>query len=119
MERRRQNRIETSIEVDICHLHGECVGRIRDLGSRSLFIEIDNQNYPATGTIIHLNFRIWTGQHQLSRQASGEVARWDETGVAVLFAEQDIVARAVIEEILFYLRTSPGSHNLLPKPDAA
>lgn len=119
MERRRHSRTEASVEVDVCHLQGECLGRIRDLGASSLFVEIDGQLLPSVGSIVHLNFRIWTGQFQLSRQASGEVARRGERGVAILFSPQDMVARAVVDEILFYLRMGDTRGNLLPRPDAA
>ena len=120
MDRRSHRRTETCIDVEIRHLHGSCRGRIRDLGQCSLFVEIEGGNYPATGSLVQLNFGIDTGWCHISRQATGEVARWDERGVAVRFdAGDDSIACAVIDEILHYQRMDRHGEHLLPAPDAA
>lgn len=119
MERRSHDRTETSIDVEIRHLHGCCRGSIRDLGGCSMFVEIEGGNYPATGSLVQLNFGIDTGWCRISRQASGEVARWDERGVAIRFDAGDGISCAVIEEILYYQRMDRRRDQLLPAPDAA
>lgn len=119
MDRRSHDRTETSIDVEIRHLHGSCRGRIRDLGQCSLFVEIEGGNYPATGSLVQLNFGIDTGWCHISRQATGEVARWDEQGVALRFDTGDGISCAVIEEILYYQRMDRQGDRLLPAPDAA
>lgn len=119
MDRRSHDRTETCIDVEIRHLHGLSRGRIRDLGPCSLFVEIAGGNYPATGSLVQLNFGIDTGWCRISRQATGEVARWDEQGVAVRFDTGDGISCAVIEEILYYQRMEQRQGRLLTATDAA
>ncbi|HSH29857.1 MAG TPA: hypothetical protein VK971_08115 [Thiohalobacter sp.] len=119
MERRSHDRTEASIDAEIRHLHGCCRGYIRDLGWCSLFVEIAGGDYPAIGSLVQLNFGIDTGWCWISRQASGEVARWDERGMVIRFDAGDGINCAVIDEILHYQRMDRQGEHLLPAPDAA
>ncbi|BAZ94237.1 hypothetical protein TspCOW1_08010 [Thiohalobacter sp. COW1] len=119
MERRSHDRTATCIDVEIRHLHGCCRGHIRDLGGCSMFVEIEGGNYPATGSLVQLNFGIDTGWCRISRQAGGEVARWDELGVAIRFDTGDGISCAVIEEILYYQQTAQRQDRPLTATDAA
>lgn len=103
IERRKHKRTSVDVEVELRCTRGSCQGLARDVSPRSLFIEVESGELPEANAIVQLNFKIWTGRHQLLRQASGRVVRTDDEGIAVSFAERDIFARGVIEEVIYYL----------------
>ncbi len=103
MERRKQSRKHISVDLDVHSSLGDCVGLVRDLSVRSMFLEVTGGNSPAMDDRIKLKFNIWTGRYMFSRQASGRVVRVTDEGVAVLFTERDLVTRSVIEEVMYYV----------------
>lgn len=53
---------------------------------------------------VALHFEIDTGMQVLSRRINGKVVRKEGTGLAVRFSEHDVLARAVIHELIYYMQ---------------
>ena len=112
MDRRNHPRAEVSV-----HLHIEAPGFVaqgiaRDISTRGVFVEFDQVRAHDDLHGVRLHFSIDTGSHVLSRQIGGKVVRNEGNGLAIRFADHDILGRAVVHELMYYLQLSRGE--LLP-----
>ncbi|MBI5042012.1 MAG: PilZ domain-containing protein [Gammaproteobacteria bacterium] len=108
MDRRNHPRAEISVHLRIEAPGLNAQGIARDISTRGIFVEFDQKR---TGDDIHdvrLYFAIDTGLQVLSRQIGGKVVRNEGDGLAIRFAEHDILGRAVVHELMYYLQLSRG-----------
>ncbi len=103
MERRRHRRIPITIRVDLVLPEETLFGVSRDLCPRGLFILLPADVARRVPDIVRINVRIWTGQVHISRQLRTRVVRRCTDGIAVQFQENDLLARAAADEVLFYM----------------
>lgn len=104
MERRKHQR--TSISVDLrVETHGKCIpGIAQDISSRGLFLKLPCIELDEHTRDIQLHFGIDTGMQVMSRKINGKIVRKDQAGIAVRFCEYDVLARAVVHELMYYMR---------------
>lgn len=104
MERRLHPRQNMSVRVRVTAPGIVCEGSVRDINVRGVFLEIERGQLGTAVRAVHLHFEIDTGSQILSRQIRGRVVRNEGDGAAIRFAEHDLLARAVISELLKYLQ---------------
>lgn len=104
MERRQHPRSDAAIHVRIDASGMTCQGLVRDISTRGIYVELDEGRIEATTRDVRLYFEIDTGAQVLSRQISGKIARQENDGLAVRFAEHDVLGRAVVQEVLYYMQ---------------
>lgn len=104
MERRKHPRSEAIIHARM-EAHGlDCQGVVRDISTRGIFVELERGQADAAARNVRLYFEIETGAQILSRQISGKIVRNEGTGLAIRFAENDILGRAVVHELMYYMQ---------------
>ena len=108
MERRKNPRTDIAVHVRLDLDGGEYHGIARDISTRGVFVELEVGDVQAGECGIDLHFEVDTGAQILSRQIAGTLVRCEERGLAVRFAEQDVLARAVIHELMYYMQLSRG-----------
>lgn len=104
MERRKHQRTDISVNLRIETRHTSHYGIARDLSTRGIYLELVDANLDELIRDVVLHFEIDTGVQVLSRKISGKVVRNDGAGVAIRFLEHDILARAVMHELMQYLQ---------------
>lgn len=104
MERRLHPRQNMSVRVRVTAPGIVCEGSVRDINVRGVFLEIERGQLGTAVRAVHLHFEIDTGSQILTRQIRGRVVRNEGDGVAIRFAEHDLLARAVVSELLKYLQ---------------
>ena len=108
MERRKHSRTDISVNVRL-ETGGQGFPAVaRDVSSRGIFLELECAALDEALNHIELHFEIDTGIQVLSRRISGTITRKDTTGLAVRFSEHDILARAVIHELMYYMQLLKG-----------
>lgn len=110
MDRRNHSRTDISVYLRIEASGFAAQGIARDISTRGIFVELE-QNRMGNGNDLHevrLYFAIDTGSQVLSRQIGGKVTRNEGNGLAIRFAEHDILGRAVVHELMYYLQLSRG-----------
>ncbi|MFZ5621012.1 MAG: PilZ domain-containing protein [Pseudomonadota bacterium] len=108
MERRLQSRQALSVRVRMTAPGIECEGLVRDINVRGIFLELEQERLDTAARGVRLHFEIDTGSQVLSRQISGRIVRNEGDGVAIRFAEHDLLARAIVRELLDYLQLYDG-----------
>ncbi|MBI5463141.1 MAG: PilZ domain-containing protein [Gammaproteobacteria bacterium] len=112
MDRRNHPRAEISVHLRIEAPGLSVQGIARDISTRGIFVEFDVEFEQARASDnlhdVRLYFAIDTGAHVLSRQIDGKVVRNEGDGLAIRFAEHDILGRAVVHELMYYLQLSRG-----------
>lgn len=108
MERRQHPRSDAAIHVRIEASGATCQGWVRDISTRGIYVELDTGHLDAAESAARLYFEIDTGIQVLSRQISGKVVRQDANGLAVRFADHDVLGRAVVHELLYYMQLCSG-----------
>lgn len=109
MERRQHPRSDAVIHVRIEASGSTCQGWVRDLSTRGVYIEFDTGESAAVARSVRLYFGIDTGSQVLTRQISGSVVRQEDNGLAVRFADHDVLGRAVVHELLYYMQLCNGT----------
>lgn len=109
MERRLYPRQNTSVRVRMAAPGGVCEGAVRDINVRGVFLELQQGRLGRAVRSVRLHFEIDTGNRVLSRQIGGRVVRNEGDGIAIRFAEHDLLARAVVNELLEYLQFRDGT----------
>lgn len=104
MERRKHRRTDISVTIRIEIGDRGWPAFARDISSRGVFLDLDCMALDNAQYQVELHFEIDTGMQVLSRRIRGEVTRRDTAGLAVRFSEHDILARAVVHELMYYLR---------------
>ena len=108
MERRKHRRTDISVNVRL-ETGGQFFAAVaRDVSTRGIFLELECAAFDEGLHNIELHFEIDTGTQVLSRQISGKITRKDTTGLAVRFSEHDILARAVVHELMYYMQLLQG-----------
>lgn len=106
MERRKHQRTSISINLRIETPAMDCRGIARDISTRGIFIELAHGRVEDKTRDIALHFEIDTGMQVLSRKINGKIVRNEGDGLAVRFAEHDILGRAVVHELMYYMQLS-------------
>lgn len=106
MERRQHPRSDAAIHVRIEASGSTCQGWVRDLSTRGTYVGLDAGRLGAAECEVRLYFEIDTGTQVLSRQISGRVVRQEDSGLAIRFADHDVLGRAVVHELMYYLQLS-------------
>lgn len=83
-----------------------CRGIARDISTRGIFIELDQGSIQDQVRDVSLHFEIDTGMQVLTRKLSGKLVRNEGDGLAVRFAEHDVLGRAVVHELMYYMQLS-------------
>lgn len=108
MDRRNHTRAEISVHLRIEAAGLNAQGIARDISTRGIFVEFDRKRAGDDIHDVRLYFAIDTGVQVLSRQIGGKVVRNEGDGLAIRFAEHDILGRAVVHELMYYLQLSRG-----------
>lgn len=103
MERRKHQRTDISINVRVQTPALHCRGAARDVSTRGIFVELLHGLLPDDVHEVTLHFEVDTGVQVLSRQIEGRIVRNEGDGLAVRFADHDILARAVVHELMYYM----------------
>lgn len=82
---------------------------MRDISTRGIYAEVVAGRVETLMRDARLYFEIDTGTQVLSRQISGRIVRQEDRGVAVRFSEHDILGRAVVHELLYYMQQCSGT----------
>lgn len=104
MERRKHQRTAISINLRIEAGAVQCHGSARDISTRGIFVELDQGCIAEPVRDVKLHFEIDTGMQVLSRELCGTVLRNDAAGLAIGFADHDILGRAVVHELMYYMQ---------------
>lgn len=104
MERRQYQRRSTTVRVRLECRGNQCRGTARDISSRGIFVELEQGCLAEDARQVNLHFEIDTGEKLLSRQLHGKVIRNDGDGLAVRFADYDLLGRAVVHELMFHMQ---------------
>lgn len=106
MERRKHQRtaITINLRIEACGMN--CHGTARDISTRGIFVDLDRGCLEDQVRDVDLHFEIDTGMQVLSRKLSGKLVRNEEKGLAVRFADHDILGRAVVHELMYYMQLS-------------
>lgn len=112
MERRKYLRSNSVVHVRIEAQGADCQGIARDISTRGIFVELAEGQLTTSDRNVRLHFEIDTGVQVLSRHISGKIVRNEGDGLAVRFAEHDVLGRAVVHELMYYMQLSQGE--LLP-----
>ena len=108
MERRKYPRTDAAVHVRL-EAHGaECHGIVRDVSTRGIFVEVQGDRLDGAECNVDMHFEIDTGEQILSRRIGGTIVRSEGGGLAVRFAEQDVLARAVVHELMYYMQLCRG-----------
>ncbi len=92
-----------AIEVEVAFPGGVIRdGYARNISREGAYVELGGAADLGPGTELMLTFRIWTGSGRICRLARARVVRYAPGGLALVFTERDLVARAVVEDIRFY-----------------
>lgn len=108
MERRSYPRSEGVVHVRIEAQGIDCQGQACDISTRGIFIELEEGRLKESARSVRLHFEIDTGVQVLSRHISGKIVRNDGDGLAVRFAEHDVLGRAVVHELMYYMQLCRG-----------
>jgi hypothetical protein len=105
MERRKSQRQYIEVDIEIAHPGFQrCYGVAENISRSGVRVRLSKGQLPDWQRSVILNFKIWTGIENLYRRLYARVVRRDSRIIALEFAEQDFVAQAVIQDLLFYQR---------------
>lgn len=103
LERRRHPRTQTRLRVRLEAPTYVGNGMAINLSEQGVCIRLEQAAGLQSGTdYLRLHFEIETAGQILSRQLEGRLLRQTSDHVALRFVTQDLVARAVVAELLFY-----------------
>ncbi len=103
MDKRRNPRRRILVDIEIAHPgHAPCSGYARDVSREGVSVVLWEGGLPPAQRSVMLNFKIWTGSETLFRKMHARVVRCDGDQVALVFAEQDLVASAIVQDLMFY-----------------
>ena len=103
MNKRQSPRRRILVDIEIARPgFPPCSGYARDISRDGVSVVLWEGSLPQQQRSVMLNFKIWTGSETLFRKLHARVLRDDGDQVALVFAEQDIVASAVVQDLLFY-----------------
>ncbi|MGD8842426.1 MAG: PilZ domain-containing protein [Gammaproteobacteria bacterium] len=105
MQRRKSKRQHIEVDIEIAHPgFPRCYGVAENISRHGICVRLSKGELPAWQRSVILNFKIWTGIENVYRRLYARVVRRDEQAIGLEFAEQDFVAQAVIQDLLFYQR---------------
>ncbi len=107
MERRKARREKIIVDIEIARPGvGRCYGYAQNISRRGVSMVLQQGELPTEQRSVVLNFRIWTGSENLYRKVYARVVRMEGNDVALEFADNDVLAEAVVQDLLFYQRNS-------------
>ncbi len=115
MERRKHPRNSAAVKVRLRSPNFECRGFVRDVSTRGVFVELDAGQINIPDRVLQLHFEIDTGEQVLSRRIKGRTVRHENDGLAIRFSEHDILCRAVIQELIYFMRLYHSEPLLITK----
>jgi len=124
MERRRSGRHSLQVDIEMTGPgKGRCFGYVEDISVNGVSIRITS-GYLENQFSVVLNFRIWTGTESLFRKVYARVVRTQENLVALEFSEHDVIAEAIVQDLIYYHGRdksagsgSPSSTGEYPAPE--
>lgn len=108
MERRKYPRSDAAVHVRVEVPGSDCQGVARDISTRGIFVELTRGQLNDSARSVRLHFEIDTGVQILSRHISGKIVRNEGDGLAVRFSEHDVLGRAVVHELMYYMQLCHG-----------
>lgn len=108
MERRQYPRTDAAVHVRVTTAGIDCRGVARDISTRGIFVELEHGQLDNAVRSVRLYFEIDTGVQVLTRQINGKIVRNEGDGLAVRFAEHDVLGRAVVHELMYYMQLCRG-----------
>ncbi len=103
MERRKSARRRILVDIEIARPGvRHCSGYAGNVSRDGVSVVLWEGELPPDQHSVILNFKIWTGSEILFRKIHARVLRVEGQRVALAFAEQDLVANAIVQDLLFY-----------------
>lgn len=119
MERRRAKRSRIQVDIEIAHPgSNRCRGYAENISRTGVSVALLEGCLPERQRSVILNFRVWTGNETLYRKVYARVVRHDQSLVALEFAEQDFIAEAIIQDLMYYqarIRRTETENSLDPE----
>lgn len=111
MERRKARRERIIIDIEVARPGvGRCFGYAQNVSRQGVSMILQQGTLPAHQQSVMLNFRIWTGSEDYFCKVYARVVRLEGTEVAFEFAENDALADATIQDLIFYQRNLRKKH---------
>lgn len=105
MERRAAKRNQIQVDIEIAHPGASrCRGYAENISRTGISVMLWSGELPQQQRSVILNFKVWTGNETLYRKIYARIVRCQEGRAAFEFAEQDFIAEAIIQDLLFYQR---------------
>jgi ferredoxin-fold anticodon binding domain-containing protein len=112
MERRRSGRKQIQVDIEISGVcAGRCHGYAENIGRNGVSIVLESGNLAQQRAVL-LSFRVWTGSEYLLRKIYARIIRQDMNVVAFEFADKDIIADAIVQDLIYYQRRLHGQSQL-------
>jgi len=103
VERRKARRSQIQVDIEIAHPgSNRCRGLADNISRTGVSVTLHEGTLPSAQRSVILNFRVWTGNETLYRKVYARVMRYDQTQVALEFAEHDFITEAIIQDLMFY-----------------
>lgn len=103
MERRTSARRRILVDIEIAQPGGNpCRGYAENVSREGVAVVLWEGELPPTQRSVILNFKIWTGTETLCRKLHARILRIEAQRVALAFAEHDMVAGAIVQDLIYY-----------------
>lgn len=103
MTKRKSQRHTVMVDIEIARTGlGRVRGYARNISREGVSVHLLEGQVPAGLKSVLLCFKIWTGRESLYRKLHARIVRVDGECVGLEFAEQDLVAHAVVQDLLYY-----------------
>lgn len=77
-------------------------GYVNNISREGLSVTLQEGQIPTGQKSVLLNFKIWTGSETLFRKMHAKIVRIEEQEVGMRFAEHDLIATAIVQDLLHY-----------------
>mgnify|MGYP001820028211 FL=1 len=111
MDRRKARREKIIVDIEVARPGvGRCFGYAQNISRHGVSMILQQGTLPAHQQSVMLNFRIWTGSEDYFCKVYARVVRLEGTEVGLEFAENDVLAEATIQDLIFYQRNLREKH---------
>jgi hypothetical protein len=103
MNHRKSTRHSLLVDIEIAHPGvSRCRGFVKNISRDGLSVILQEGQIPDSQKSVLLNFKIWTGSETLFRKLHAKIVRVEGQEAGLVFAENDLVANAIIQDLLHY-----------------
>ena len=103
MNKRKSTRHHLLVDIEIAQPgQRRCRGHVNNINREGLSVTLREGQLPKDQKSVLLNFKIWTGSETLFRKLHAKIIRVNEHEIGMAFAEHDLVAAAIIQDLLHY-----------------